>query len=256
MKKESWLTCVFLLIGWTLFSLLIDNNVLLPTPLEVLEAMWIQMLRQDFLAIILSTSYRVIKGCLLSLMCAGLLGILSANFKPLERFFAPTHQLIKTIPNITYMILILIWLGHENSVTVIVFCILFPVFYAEFLQRTRQITENTCDLLKIYPVSWQEKIFKIDLPMLLPEVFCAVDTGIGMGFKICVMAEILGQVKTGIGRQMNYARLNLDLASVFGWTLWLMLISFALCQLLRFVSKITCRKSKEKGSSFQSTLVK
>ncbi|MBR5207508.1 MAG: ABC transporter permease, partial [Erysipelotrichaceae bacterium] len=63
------------------------------------------------------------------------------------------------------------------------------------------------------------------------------------GFKVCVMAEILGQVSAGIGRQMNIGRLNLDLASVFGWTLWLILISYGLQKIIEIVQKITYRKS-------------
>jgi len=63
-----------------------------------------------------------------------------------------------------------------------------------------------------------------------------------MGFKVCVMAEILSQVKTGIGRQMNIGRLNLEIASVFGWTLWLLMLSAFLQFLVHIVQKLTCEK--------------
>ena len=78
--------------------------------------------------------------------------------------------------------------------------------------------------------------------MLIPDIFEALKTGVGMGFKVCVMAEILSQVRIGIGREMNYGRLNLDISSVFAWTILLILISTLLQKLLDIVQKITIKK--------------
>lgn len=243
MKKQSLMMSVILLVVWHIAALFFQNDILLPGPVDVLNSMIIHLQREDFLLILLSTSYRTLAGCLISLCAAGFLGVAGGINPTFKMWFSPIHQLIKTIPNITYMILILIWLGQEKSVTVIVFFILFPVFYAEFLYQTEIIQNQIKDLLQIYPVTRTEKWLKIILPMLLPEIFNALKTGIGMGFKVCVMAEILGQVKSGIGRQMNIGRLNLEIASVFGWTIWLLLISAFLQGLVTFVQKITCEKT-------------
>ncbi len=243
MKKETWLTSLLLVFVWALTAYALDNEFLLPGPFDVVQSMIEQIRRPDFIVILFSTVYRTLTGCVVSLICGAMLGILCGNCPKVKSLFEPVHQLIKTIPNITYILIILIWLGQENSVSVIVFCILFPVFYGQFLLRTEMILIQIRDLFVIYPVSLKDKWLKVQLPMLLPEVFSSLTTGIGMGFKVCVMAEILGQVSAGIGRQMNIGRLNLDLASVFGWTLWLILISYGLQKIIEIVQKITYRKS-------------
>ncbi len=243
MKKETWMTSLLLIFVWTLAAFVLNNEFLLPGPFDVAHSMIEQIRRPDFIVILFSTACRSLIGCVVSLIFGALLGIMNGNFPKAKNLFEPVYQIIKTIPNITYILIILIWLGQEKSVSVIVFCILFPVFYGQFLVRTETILKQTHDLFVIYPVSLKDKWLKIQLPMLLPEVFSSFKTGIGMGFKVCVMAEILGQVGAGIGRQMNIGRLNLDLASVFGWTLWMILISVVLQKSIDFVQKLTYRKS-------------
>ena len=242
MKKHSLVTILILLVAWQMSAIYFQNDVLLPGPIDVAAAMFHQAQRDDFVFVLFHTALRTLIGCFVSLLTAGALGVAGGINFTFKSFFSPIHHLIKTIPNITYMILILIWLGQEKSVTVIVFFILFPVFYAEFLHQTEVIQCKINDLLTIYPVTVKEKWMNIILPMLLPEIFNSLKTGIGMGFKVCVMAEILSQVKTGIGRQMNIGRLNLEIASVFGWTLWLLMLSAFLQFLVHIVQKLTCEK--------------
>ena len=242
MKKETFVTSALLIILWQILAVCINNEFLIPAPFQVLTAMFYHLQRPDFFTIVFNTSLRTIFACMISLLMGGSFGIFSGLYPLFHRFFSPVHQLIKTIPNITYMILILIWMGQEKSVSIIVFFILFPVFYAEFFHRTQTIHQDIRELLMIYPVSFKDKWLHVILPMLVPEIFSALQTGIGMGFKVCVMAEILSQVKQGIGRQMNIGRLNLDLASVFAWTIWLLLISSLLQFFVRVVQKLTCEK--------------
>lgn len=242
MKKETWMTSLLLVFLWGLAAFVLDNEFLLPGPFDVVRSMIEHLNRPDFFSILYSTTCRTLIGCLVSLICGSMLGVLCGNCPRVKSFFEPVHQLIKTIPNITYILIVLIWLGQERSVSVIVFCILFPVFYGQFLVRTELILKQIQDLFVVYPVSLKEKWLKVQIPILLPELFSSLKTGIGMGFKVCVMAEILGQVGVGIGRQMNIGRLNLDLASVFGWTLWLILVSVLLQKSIDFVQKLTYRK--------------
>ncbi len=242
MKKETFVTSFLILIFWQLFSFVLNNEFLLPGPFDVVCSMIELLHRPDFSQIVISTSLRTLSACMISLAAASVLGIAGGLIPSFARYFAPVHQLVKTIPNITYMILILIWMGQERSVSIIVFFILFPVFYAQFLHSTQSIHQKINELLMIYPISLKEKWLRVIVPMLIPEFFNALKTGVGMGFKVCVMAEILSQVKQGIGRQMNIGRLNLDLASVFAWTLWLILISSLLQLIIQYVQKFTCEK--------------
>ena len=97
------------------------------------------------------------------------------------------------------------------------------------------------DVLKIYPKGRMETFFRVYLPLLRPAVSASICNGIAMAFKVGVMAEILGQVPFGVGRQMQLARLNFDLVSVMAWTGWIIILLYVCDRLLQRLISQFCR---------------
>ena len=60
-------------------------------------------------------------------------------------------------------------------------------------------------------------------------------------FQVGVMAEIIGQVQLGIGRQLNIARFNMDMTAIFAWTLWIILLLL----ILEWIRKYSMDKLKK-----------
>jgi NitT/TauT family transport system permease protein len=58
------------------------------------------------------------------------------------------------------------------------------------------------------------------------------------------MAEILGSVQNGIGRQINYCRLDLNTAGIIGWTVVLIVLSALINTLF---GKINSKVKEEQG---------
>ena len=67
------------------------------------------------------------------------------------------------------------------------------------------------------------------IPLLKPALGSALISITSLGFKVGVMAEILSQVRGGIGRNMQIAKLNVDLASLLAWTIWFLIV-VAVCE--------------------------
>ena len=76
----------------------------------------------------------------------------------------------------------------------------------------------------MYPQSNFYKLKNVYLPLGRSALLSSFLSIVALGFKVGVMAEILSQVSLGIGKKMQYAKLNVDLASVLAWTIWLLLI--------------------------------
>ena len=89
------------------------------------------------------------------------------------------------------------------------------------------------DVLMIYPQSMYVTVTRIYIPLMKSAVVSSLISASSLAFKVGVMAEILGQVQTGIGRQIQLARLDIDLASVMAWTIWLILIVFVFDALIK-----------------------
>lgn len=188
------------------------------------------------------TLIRVLKGTVISLGAAFALTA-AAVWKPvLQTVFRPAVTVLSSVPNISYMILALIWLGNEGSVSAVTCLVLFPVLYSSIAAAVTGEEQSLRDVQEIYPetVFWRLRIHL--LPMLVQPLLQSLKTAVQLGFKVGVMAEILGSVRAGIGRQMHFASLNLETADVIAWTILIILISGALSALLDLLLRLQIRK--------------
>ena len=84
--------------------------------------------------------------------------------------------------------------------------------------------ENLSKVLQLYPEKTSYRLWKVYIPLLKTEMISSFSNGLSLTFKVGVMAEILGQVQFGIGRQLNLCRITSDMVGIFAWTLWIILI--------------------------------
>lgn len=238
LKKEQFLTIVILMILWQLLALSVNNDILIPMPLDVAQRMLADVSQPAFYAQTLSTLGRMLKGFGISLILALVCGFAAATQPVIRRLIEPLEVIVKTIPNLSYIMIFLIWLGSEGSVMVTSFCVLFPVFYTAVLLSQDLLDSELQDVLRCYPERFVSVFWKVRLPQALPHLLAAMKTGFGLGLRVCVMAEVLTQVRVGIGRQMSYAaRIALDMTGLFAWTLWIILISAAADGLFSWLQK-------------------
>ncbi len=237
MRWRRFLGILAILVIWWLLALSINNEILLPEPSLVFKTMIAQLQTGRFYSDIGYTLIRMLQG----LFFAGILGIslgLSAAVNPkFEAWFYPLEMLMKTIPNISYIIISLIWLGSASSVVLVNFLVLFPIFYANTKQAVQNIEPPLIEVMRIYPVRLRTKIFEVYLPLSKAGLLSALESAVGLGFKVSVMAEILGRVQNGIGFQIDYCRVNLEMNGVFAWTFWIIILAILLDQLFKLITK-------------------
>lgn len=210
---------------WQLGSMAIGNDILLPSVFEVVKRMASQVSDSSLYLSLGATLLRVLGGFSVAFIAALITGLLSANHRKFHDYFEPLVTLTHTIPNITYMFMALIWLGSEGSVTVIVFFILYPVLYQSIYGGVLSFHPELLEVARLYPETFFYKLFHVTLPMLGPSLKEGVRGSLSLGLKVGVMAEILGQVQTGIGHQLYLGRVNLEMADIFAWTVWMILLS-------------------------------
>ncbi len=221
-RISSW---IVILIIWQIAAMAIGNDILLPQVFQVISRMIAQVADPTLYASVGVTMLRVLFGFIIAFSAALASGIAAATNKTFHEFFHPFVVLTHTIPNITYMFMALIWLGAEGSVAVIVFFILYPVLYQTVYGGMLDINPELADVAKLYPETFLNRLFKVTLPMLGPALYEGSRGALSLGLKVGVMAEILGQVQTGIGHQLYLGRVQLDMAEIFAWTAWMILLS-------------------------------
>lgn len=245
MKKEHGITVAVVLFLWLILAYVIHNDILLPYPHQVLLYLYENIFTFQFWMSIGITILRTSRGFLFSLILALVFSICSFLNKKFYCFLEPIYIILKTIPNVSYIILALIWLGAEGSVSLVTFMILFPVFFNGFFNHLQNQNSDIIDATKIYAdTTWNTFRFWL-FPELEGEILQTGKTASSLGFKVGIMAEILGQVRVGIGRSIQFNRLDLNTSGIFAWTLVVILISLLFDSIFQILERR--RKQKELG---------
>lgn len=237
MKKRGMVTVLVLLVIWHVAAELVDNPIIFPSLQEVVEKMGELAASPVFYEAFAYTLMRAAFGLVLAMALAIVFGVISGLNRHVEEYVEPIYIILKSIPNISYILIVLIWTNSRIATCVISFMVMFPMAYANVLAGMKSIESKYVNLMKIYPTTLRYKIFRIDLPLISSYLSASLSNGIGLTFKVGIMAEILGSVSPGMGRQFQLCRLNVDMVGTFAWTIWLILFLMGLETLVKFVKK-------------------
>lgn len=245
LQKIACIVAILLL--WQIVAMRINNNILTPSPLETISSLFQLLTEKGTYVSIGITLVRVIRGLLISLVLSMLLLLIYEADHRTEKFFAPVVTLISSIPNISYMILAIIWLGSEGSVSVVTMMVLFPVTFHGLFSIVLDEEESLKDVQVLYKESFIFRVRYHLMPMLSITILRTMKTALQLGFKVGIMAEIVASVRSGIGRSMHFANLNLNTAEVLAWTLIIILISLCLSALIDKLLELRIQHEERAG---------
>ena len=225
MKKEHIFSVIAILVLWQICAVKVHNDILIPFPAETLMRTVSLFREASFYQSVCATLLRVFRGFMCSMVAALAVSVLSDRFPVFRELIRPVLVIARTIPNICYIVMALIWLGAEGAVSAVSFLILFPVFTNAFTNRLENEDSSLKEVDALYPETFFMRLRYKVIPSLIPEMLATGKTAAGLGLKVGIMAEILGQVRSGIGRSMNFARLYLDTAGIVAWTIVIIILS-------------------------------
>ncbi len=225
MKKNSIYAIVAIIVIYVALSLIIQKEYILPNFYDILLSLKNIIFSKSFLIIVFTTIYRTLIGLIISFIVAIVLAFLAYFKKGIRDFLNPIYVMFKTIPNITYIIVALIWLGRNGSAILVSSLVVFPIFYNSLLSALLNIDEELIEVTNLYDISDIYKIKKVYLPLIRNDIITSLSNCCSLGFKVSIMAEILAQVKSGIGKELYFAKANFMMADIFAWTIIIILIS-------------------------------
>ena len=216
--KRKVLIWLFYFILWQMIAMIVNQSVILPSFLDVLNRLVYILSDVSFYNHLFITLFRVILGTLSAFVLSFIFAILSYDFKLINQALKPLVLVSKTIPNITYILLVLIWFSREMSVFFVTLLILFPVLYTQISTGLLGINPEHLEVLKLYPETYFHRLTKVIIPLIRISLFEGLKGALSLGFKVGVMAEILGQVQPGLGYLMHIARMNFETVDLFAYT--------------------------------------
>lgn len=238
MKNKHTSLCILaLLIIWQILAVIKARDMILPYPHSVFSTMIAQLSSPIFYKSVSITLLRSFTSFSIAFLTSIICAIVAHESKIMKEILAPFLLLTRSVPNISYIILFLVWVGSEKTASFVGILILFPMMYSNFSVGLSEIDKEYNLVLKLYPENLFTKIYKVYLPSLVPFIIASISSGVGLSLKVGVMAEILGQVQIGIGRQLNLCRIDLDMSGIFAWTLWIILILVVLEYVIKRLQK-------------------
>lgn len=190
------------------------GNLILPSPLETFTTL--NTMLHDPLVIeeLRITLYRASIGFGLSLALGSFLGLLAGFFLTASMMSRPIVTILVGMPPIVWIVLAMIWFGMgDETVIFTVMIATFPIIFVGSLQGTRTLDGDLKQMAQSFHLPWHMRFFDVYFPHIFSYVFPAWVSGLGMAWKIVIMAELLA-TSNGIGASLAVARAQLDTPTV------------------------------------------
>jgi len=236
-----WSAALWLLI-WQGLSMYIGQDILLVSPVSVIQRLSQLALTADFWLSALFSLQRIAAGFLLAVFTGITLAAASARFKLVQEFLAPAILLIKSTPVASFIILILIWVSSRNLSVVISFLMVLPVIYTNALEGIRSTDVKLLEMADVFRISKRRRFLYIYVSQVLPFFQSACLTGLGLCWKAGIAAEVIGIPKGSIGEKLYMAKIYFATPDLFAWTLTVILISLLFEKLFMFFIQVLIKR--------------
>ncbi len=224
---------VYILI-WQLLSMLVGSRLLLlPSPLDTLRSMGEIVSSKSGWQSIGMTVVRILAGFLLG--CAVGIGfaVLTSHSRVFDWLLRPLRSLIKTTPITSFALILLVSVISGAVPVIVAMIVVIPMIWQTTEETIKNRDVHLSEMAKIYLSPWK-KLRYVTLPQVLPQFFASASTALGFAWKAVITAEILALPKLGIGRQMQFHKIHVEIPELFAWTLLVILLSVILENALKF----------------------
>lgn len=219
-----WAVAFWLLI-WQAASIAIGQEILLVSPVAVLQRLKTLVWESTFWLSCAFSVLRIVSGFLLGTALGVVLGGVSFGFCRIRELLAPLVLTMKSIPVASFVILVLIWIPSKNLSVFISFFMVFPVVYTNVIQGIESVDKKLLEMAQVFQVSRMRKIRYIYLSQVLPFFRSGCCVALGLCWKAGVAAEVIGIPDGSIGEHLYQAKVYLDTPDLFAWTVVIIVIS-------------------------------
>lgn len=223
---------LFWLSVWWLTAALVQQELLIPTPLTVAKTL-IQLLPTGlFWASVALTLLRIVLGFGAALVVGALLAVLTVRFKTMRALFAPLLHIVRAAPVASFIILTLVWIDYDIIPAFIAFLMVLPIVWVNVEEGIRRTDRQLLEMAALYRVRPFRVLCRLYIPSVRPFFLTACVNGLGFAWKSGVAAEVICRPDFAIGNRLQAAKITLETPEVFAWTAVVIALSIALEKLL------------------------
>lgn len=224
-QKERLLSIAAALLLWQLASMAVGQKLILVSPVSAAIRLGQLFLQGDFWKTVLSSFLRIESGFFLGLFLGGALAVFAARIPFGETMLWPFMTAVKSVPVASFIILSLIWLDRSGLSVFISFLMVLPIFYFNVLEGMKSTDQKLLEMAEVFRIPGGRRFCYLYLPQIRPFLLSACQMALGISWKAGVAAEVIGIPDGSIGERLYEAKVYLDTAELFAWTVVVVVVS-------------------------------
>ncbi|HUX40987.1 MAG TPA: ABC transporter permease subunit [Rectinemataceae bacterium] len=195
----------------------IDKEIILPSPLRVLEELISLAPTADFLSSVAATFFRGLEAFILSGIVGAVAGFASGRSPTVKAALAPLLTTIRATPVLALILLALLWFPSGFVPIFSAFLMAFPVMAASAMQGAMAAPHELLEMASLFKVPRSKVFFQLRLPAAAPYFAAGARASLGLSWKVVVAGEVLAQPRLAIGSGLQSSRVLLETPRVFAW---------------------------------------
>ena len=150
-----------------------------------------------------------------------------------ETLLSPLRGVIRATPVSSFIILVLLWIQRGRVPAFISFLMVLPIVWTGVQQGLHATDPQLLEMARAYRFSRWKKLRYLYAPSVRPYFAAACMTGLGFAWKSGIAAEVIALPALSVGKNLYDAKIYLERADLFAWTLAVILLSLGLEALLK-----------------------
>lgn len=228
MKKRiaAALCVLFWLVVWQVGAMLLNQEILLVSPVQAVVRLAQLIPSPEFLRSVGFSAGRILLGFGIGTVCGTVLALLAGKRRVAKMLLAPLVSAVRAVPVASITVLALIWVTSRNLSVLISFLITLPVVYSGMLEGLENLDPKLNEMARLFRVPAWRRFTGVYLSQLLPHFRNAVRLAVGLSWKSGTAAEIIGIPTGSIGEKLYTAKIYLETADLFAWTIAVILLNW------------------------------
>lgn len=229
---------IFLLLFWTLLSLILNKPVL-PLPWEALETFF-KTFTSLLLPHLLQSTFRVLVSLVIALFLGALSGLVIGRWSKIDDYASPLIYLTYPIPKIALLPVLMgiMGIGEASKIFLISLIIFFQIMVTT-RDAVRGVNRQIVSSVVSLGASEKDLFQHVFIPASLPKIFTSLRISLGTAMAVLFLTETFATVR-GIGYFILDASMRGRYQEVFAGIIAMSLLGLALFVVVDLLERKVC----------------
>ena len=235
-------TILVLVCLWFVGAIVVDESLILPSPVEVVSKAFILFGEGDFWVAFLDTLGRSVVSFLISITLALALALIIHFYAKSGVIIQTLISILRVVPTIAVILILLLWTNSKVASMVVTILVILPTSFSMIRMMLGKIDNNVINMCKVYGVNKKNILFKYVFPLTLPNFFEIMGNALSLNIKLIVASEVLAGTAKSIGNMMSESKIYFETSRLFALVLIMMVVALFIEMIFNLISE---RKRKK-----------